>query len=65
MKKGNNKGVFCNVCDCTHNIDGCDCELEKIDNAYLLKGVDEFLLTSAYNLIYKYANIDQPHHCLS
>ncbi len=31
---------------------------EKIGNNYLLWGVDEFLLTSAYNLIHKYSNID-------
>ena len=34
--------------------------IAKIDNAYLLKGVDEFLLTSSYNLICKYSNIAMP-----
>ena len=34
--------------------------MSKIYSAYLLKGVDEFLLTSSYNLIYKYSNIEMP-----
>ena len=31
-----------------------------IHSAYILKGQDEFLLTSAYKLIYKYSHIDMP-----
>ena len=31
MQKYNNKGVCCNVCDCTHNANGCNCSLEKIE----------------------------------
>lgn len=34
--------------------------IDKVYSAYLLKGVDEYLLSSAYNLIYKYANIEMP-----
>ena len=34
--------------------------LEKVANAYMLKGVDEFLLSSSYNLIYKYSAIEMP-----
>ena len=30
----------------------------KIENAYLLLGVDEYLLTSAYNMIVKFSNIE-------
>lgn len=34
--------------------------IEKVYSAYLLKGIDEYLLVSSYNLIYKYANIEMP-----
>lgn len=30
MEKNNNQGVCCDVRDCTHNIDGCNCEMETI-----------------------------------
>jgi len=36
------------------------CLIENVDSAYLLKGIDEFLLSSSYNLIYKYSNIEMP-----
>lgn len=26
----NNKGVCCDVCECVHNIDGCNCEMKTI-----------------------------------
>ncbi|MGN0748670.1 MAG: DUF1540 domain-containing protein [Christensenellales bacterium] len=25
-----NKGVCCDVCDCVHNLDGCNCEMDTI-----------------------------------
>lgn len=28
--KKTNSGVCCDVCDCTHNLDGCNCEMETI-----------------------------------
>lgn len=34
--------------------------MANISTVYVLKGVDEFLLSSSYNLIYKYANIEMP-----
>lgn len=30
MSEKMNKGVCCNVCDCVHNENGCDCNLNKI-----------------------------------
>jgi hypothetical protein len=29
-KKECNRGVCCDVADCIHNLDGCDCEVDKI-----------------------------------
>ena len=28
--ENNNEGVCCDVCECIHNIDGCNCEMKTI-----------------------------------
>ncbi|MBQ3494252.1 MAG: hypothetical protein IJA69_02430 [Clostridia bacterium] len=64
MKNNCNKGVCCNVCDCKHNKNGCDCDLEHIEvsmldgNHHICKSYCKNGCCDSHNAPHNYLNND-------